>query len=338
MNEDRGEVLGPPELVWGPPVGRVMTASMAADGRSIACSLELITSEISRVGVNRDSGQLAGSWETIYSSRNDDLANMTLSPDGLWLAVTSRRGVEDVYVMRTDGSRQQNLTKDLERDRFAVWYPVPGPDGRTWLTFSSNRNGAGYNIWAIQPDGTGLRQLTEEGTSTQAPRWWPDGLRLSMSTTERLIFDFPDGILGESYGPGRGNLLVSANATFSPNGERLAQVVPVAGVAGGGGLTITSMDRRLNQVARNAEGALYIAAYQMGNRWLDDHRLIFWSVLQKKALLWDTESLEATEIEDAGLQTTNASIAEFVFSPDGQTLFRQVLTIDMDIYLVELLR
>ena len=56
------------------------------------------------------------------------------------------------------------------------------------------------------------------------------------------------------------------------------------------------MDRRLNQVARNAEGAIYVAAGQMGNRWLDDHRLIFWSVLQKKAFLWDTESLEATEI------------------------------------------
>ncbi len=76
----------------------------------------------------------------------------------------------------------------------------------------------------------------------------------------------------------------------------------------------------------------------MGSPWLDDHRLIFWSVVQKKAFLWDTDSLEAHEVEGAGQDMGTASAFEFVFSRDGRTLFRQVLTVDTDIWLLELAR
>ena len=57
-----------------------------------------------------------------------------------------------------------------------------------------------------------------------------------------------------------------------------------------------------------------------------------------KALLWDTDSQQAREIEDADKDMGTANRFEFVFSRDGQTLFRQITTIDSDIYLLELSR
>jgi hypothetical protein len=152
-----------------------------------------------------------------------------------------------------------------------------------------------------------------------------------------VIFEFPDGITGESFGPGRGNLFVSANASFSPDARLLAQTSDLDGP--GALLRVSSTeDRSVNQVVRDPDGDPYRVEFQRGRRWLDDHRLIFWDEVLMKALLWDTESLEAREIEDADKDMGTANVFEFVFSRDGQTLFRQITTIDSDIYLLELSR
>ena len=69
---------------------------------------------------------------------------------------------------RTDGSGLRQLTNDAAKDREPQW----SPDGRR-IAFYSNRSGQ-WEIWAIHPDGSGLKQLTYAGLALRAS-WSPDG-------------------------------------------------------------------------------------------------------------------------------------------------------------------
>ena len=78
-----------------------------------------------------------------------------LSPDGKryvtrWLHPTQ----EDVAIINNDGSNLRALTDDKYVNRRPRWFP----DGER-IAFSSDRSGVNQ-IWTINADGTGLRQLT----------------------------------------------------------------------------------------------------------------------------------------------------------------------------------
>ena len=89
------------------------------------------------------------------------------SPDGRQIAFQSRhddRGqfgrdaYYDVYVMNADGSGKRRLVK-----RMTASYPVWSPDGR-WIVFTGGRRRLDQNgLWAVHPDGSGLRRLPLKG-------------------------------------------------------------------------------------------------------------------------------------------------------------------------------
>ncbi len=126
----------------------------------------------------------------------DDQA--ALSPDGTRLAFVSTRDTHKANIWILDLATRQlrNLTggPDVQGapDKPGGFFrPAWSPDGR-WLAFSSDRNtewrghgnGAGWEhvqelgIYAIQPDGRGLRRLSRPGVSAGAPKWSPDGTRV----------------------------------------------------------------------------------------------------------------------------------------------------------------
>jgi Tol biopolymer transport system component len=83
---------------------------------------------------------------------------------------------EDIFAMRTDGSNRRQLTDDLYRDRRPRW----SPDGET-ITFYSNRSGS-YEVWTINKDGTGLRQMTDlPDNNARYPFWSPQATQLAFS-------------------------------------------------------------------------------------------------------------------------------------------------------------
>jgi Tol biopolymer transport system component len=77
--------------------------------------------------------------------------------------------------MRNDGSALRQLTDDPASDRAPHW----SPDGQR-IAFMSNRGGQLYQLWIMNPDGSGLRQITQE---TRGPvtnfAWSPDGQRIA---------------------------------------------------------------------------------------------------------------------------------------------------------------
>jgi Tol biopolymer transport system component len=112
------------------------------------------------------------------------------SPKGDWIMFTSDRdGDEDfrLYLIRPDGTGLRRLT-DSPGDAHSIW----SPDGE-WILFSSARMGfkderalaetipQPYGeLFAIRPNGTGLRQLTDNQWEDATPAWKP-------ATMERRI-------------------------------------------------------------------------------------------------------------------------------------------------------
>jgi TolB protein len=112
----------------------------------------------------------------------------TPSPDGQWLAyrrVTDTPGMSwdltaamrnsEVFVAKADGSSPVNISNS---DAFDGW-PIWSPDSR-WIAFASNRGRiqAVGQVFAVRPDGSGLRQLTDGLMSHVQPSFAPDGKSL----------------------------------------------------------------------------------------------------------------------------------------------------------------
>lgn len=94
----------------------------------------------------------------------------------LSIAFSSQRdGNDEIYVMNSDGSGQENVTEDPASDIT----PDISPNGRL-IVFASNRiteeNPEGdYEIFIMSSDGEVLQQVTHNSTRDSWPRWSPNG-------------------------------------------------------------------------------------------------------------------------------------------------------------------
>jgi TolB protein len=98
------------------------------------------------------------------------------SPDGSQIVFSSDRdGLHQLYMMPVDGGEATRLTHTDYANNSPSW----SPDGSE-IAFSSGGNTAVSNLFAIRPDGTNLRQITDmPGYNFLSPTWSPDGSRLA---------------------------------------------------------------------------------------------------------------------------------------------------------------
>jgi len=105
--------------------------------------------------------------------------NPSLSPDGKWIAFAMPVGRSiHLFRMHPDGSELVQITSARSVDVQPSW----SPDGK-WILFTSNRAHAdmrktrksNWDIWAINPDGRNLMQLTKDKARDGAPRMGLDG-------------------------------------------------------------------------------------------------------------------------------------------------------------------
>ena len=124
----------------------------------------------------------------------------------------------DIYVMKVNGADQRRLTRTPDDESDPAW----SPDGRRLaFTRSPKPYGAKRDVFVMNADGTGVRRLTNDGSSDD-PSWSPDGRRIAYTTWTGggaiVIVDADGGSsgrvltdTGDSWGP-----------AWSPDGRRLA--------------------------------------------------------------------------------------------------------------------
>jgi Tol biopolymer transport system component len=161
----------------------------SADGRRIFFNSARATPDLK--------AEWSKQWIDIYSMAADggDIRRYTdckeictypvPSPDGRFVAhrrVTATPGLtweldpgqrnSEVFVTALDGSSAVNVSNSVAYDGWPMW----APDGH-WLVFSSNRDKLANigQIYAVRPDGTGLRALTSGTISRVQPSFSADG-------------------------------------------------------------------------------------------------------------------------------------------------------------------
>jgi len=99
------------------------------------------------------------------------------SPDGTKIAFTSGRdrGNPEIYVMRADGTKAVDLTRDLSAEDSA---PAWSPDGTRIAYGSYPSAGGAAAVWLMQADGSGKIRLAPSPGNDAEPAWSPDGTKL----------------------------------------------------------------------------------------------------------------------------------------------------------------
>jgi dipeptidyl aminopeptidase/acylaminoacyl peptidase len=244
------------------------------------------------------------------------------SPDNEWVAFRSAGTQEDIYISRKDGSGLRQLTNDIYKDRGPSW----SPDGKK-ITFYAARSGR-YEIWSINPDGSGLEQMTKTiGGSPNYPFWFSDGKRIACSNSGEegtMLFDLSKPLnerLVEVLPPASNDGKKFYVNSVSPNSEWLAGDIlrsdgnPIPGVA------LYSMSNKTYQTITDS-----------GNvpLWLNDNlRLLY----QKNGKLFIV-NYRTKKSHEVKTPESFFLVGDYRISNDNRVVYYQVFSSESDIWQV----
>ena len=104
------------------------------------------------------------------------------SPDGRRIAFVRDRDWQtaNIYVMNADGSAQRRLTPTLHRQQPGGWVELAwSPDWKKIAFVDSAGHLGAADIFVMNSDGSGLRNLTNTDTTSFDFAWSPDGRRIA---------------------------------------------------------------------------------------------------------------------------------------------------------------
>jgi eukaryotic-like serine/threonine-protein kinase len=127
-----------------------------------------------KVSVDEKSGRALGQPEPVTTGAAAGSQHLTLSKDGRHIAYVARVETKNILKTTFDALKKTSSGEPswvTHGSKIVAW-PNASPDNK-WVGFSSE--GKQEDIFIIHPDGTGVRQLTNDSYKDRAPRWSPDG-------------------------------------------------------------------------------------------------------------------------------------------------------------------
>lgn len=159
---------------------------------------------------------VAGNLEVVAvpGEERDDGAGRILrfTPSGPLASTTTFRVTLDLGVGAVDGG---GLARKLTWS-FTTGAPIGTLSNR--IAFLSDRAGV-TNVWVMNPDGTGQRQLSAELTAVTDYAVAPDGTSVAVTDGHRLVVMRPDGSDRRVLTP---DGAIDVDPAYSPNGVELA--------------------------------------------------------------------------------------------------------------------
>jgi TolB protein len=106
------------------------------------------------------------------------VGSANFSPDGKQIVFHAyydnnyNSGKSDVYIVPAEGGKPVNVTQEGSVWNYKPCWSFCG----SWITYSSKRATPNFNLWAIRPDGTDRRALTDvQGPDLRWSNWTKDG-------------------------------------------------------------------------------------------------------------------------------------------------------------------
>lgn len=206
---------------------------MAADGPETYTDIYTIRSDGS--GERRLTNGFAA------EPRHDNV-DAAWSSDGRQVVFVSNRDGDEnpeIYRMAADGSGVKRLTMEEGYDEYPDW------SSRGEILFSSNREGADFQLFAMDADGRRQQRLTATEDKDFDARWSPDG-RAYLFTRERNGYRVMLGRIGAAEPQALTPAWFSGSeATWTPDGSQLV-FVSDGHAPGSGHLELYRMDTQDN--------------------------------------------------------------------------------------------
>ena len=320
IDEDTGATSGVPEAVTAMgATTSIVHLSFSRDGR-LAYSAQTEIRNLRSVSFNLAQGTMGKPVAITEGSMQ--LWFPDPSPDGEWLTAYSMGQQRHIYVMRIDGSEQRDLTPGEYRYGWPRW----SPDGQR-IAFSSRRTGD-YELWIVNRDGSGLRQLTQSSGGHYSP-WSPDGSMIAYSIhvpKNDCVIMSPDKAWGDQkllYLASSSDASLSFEGwSWTSDGKKLAGIRHLPnGVHSGIGVY-------------DLETKTYDWLTDFGDWpiWLNDNRHLLF-VSQGNLLLFDTQTRKYRQLMVVSEQ--DVDIGSPAISRDNRTIYFTYVAAEADIWVME---
>jgi serine/threonine protein kinase len=319
IDEKTGTVQSAPERVPIPTVF-IRHFSFSSDGKNLVYIHTHHSQNIKKLDFDPLAEKIVGEGKWITQS-SSLVHSPSVSSDGEWLTYITVGIQTDLFVLKIGSTTPSQLTDDTYGELLPRW----SPDNKR-IVFYANRGG-GSELWLINPDGSGLQQLTETNSpGVVYPVWSPDGLHLAynlfggtsyiMKTTEPFQAQTPEMI------PLIGMPDEWLNVwSWSPDGKRLAGATGAPTGVLPSIYTYTLATKKFER----------LTTFGTRPTWLNDSRRLLF-IDESELYLLDTQTQRRKKLYSFAPH----SISQPTTPKDNRSIYLSVNAVEADIWLLTL--